>query len=75
MEPGVEGEVEFGPKAPFTAFTLSGPFDRLRITGTWILRNGDFTFPPLVNSETTIPFDPFPLYNVGIGFKGQAIGN
>jgi hypothetical protein len=60
MEPGVEGEVEFGPKTPLTAFTLSGPFDRLRITGTWILRNGDFTFPPLVNSETTVPFDPFP---------------
>jgi hypothetical protein len=60
MEPGVDGEVEFAPKAPCTAFTLSGPFDRLRITGTWVLRNGDFTFPPLVNSETTIPFDPFP---------------
>jgi hypothetical protein len=60
MEPGAEGEVEFGPKAPFTAFTLSGPLDRLRITGTWVLRNGDFTFPPLSNSETNLVFDPFP---------------
>jgi hypothetical protein len=69
MQPGAEGEVEFEPKAPFTAFTLSGPFDRLRITGTWVLRNGDFTFPPLANSETVLVFDPFPYITWDLDLK------
>ena len=60
MEPGKEGDVEFGPIGPLGAFTLSGPVDKLRITGAWTIRGGDFTFPPLVNAETAIPFDPFP---------------
>jgi hypothetical protein len=60
MEPGAQGDVEFGPKLPVAAFTLSGPVDKPRITGTWIVRGGDFTFPPLVNSETTASLDPFP---------------
>jgi len=61
MEPGVTGDIEFVPKGSLPAFTLSGPLDRLRITGTWILRNGEFTFPPLKNGETTLIFDPFPV--------------
>jgi hypothetical protein len=60
MEPGVEGDVEFGPAGPLSAFTLSGPVDKLRISGAWTIRGGDFTFPPLVNAETAVPFDPFP---------------
>jgi hypothetical protein len=60
MEPGAQGDVEFGPKLPVAAFTLSGPVDKPRITGTWIVLGGDFTFPPLVNSETTASLDPFP---------------
>ena len=60
MEPGKEGDVEFGPIGSLSAFTLSGPVDKLRITGAWTIRGGDFTFPPLVNAETALPFDPFP---------------
>lgn len=69
MEPGAEGEVEFSPKAPFTAFTLSGPFEHCRITGTWVLLSGDFTFPPLVNSETVLVFDPFPYITWDLDLK------
>jgi hypothetical protein len=60
MEPGVTGEVEFASKAPLPAFTLSGPIDHMRVSGTWIVHNGEFTFPPLKNGETAVAFDPFP---------------
>jgi hypothetical protein len=60
MEIGAPGDVEFGPKAPFPEFALSGPVDRLCITGTWVMRSMDITFPPLDNVETHVPFDPFP---------------
>ena len=60
MEIGAPGDVEFGPKAPFPEFALSGPVDHLCITGTWVMRSMDITFPPLDNVETHVPFDPFP---------------
>lgn len=60
MAVGETGEIHFGPREPMEAFALSGPADRVKITGTWTLRNLEFTFP-LLNDET-LPwdFDPFP---------------
>ncbi len=60
MEIGAPGDVEFLAKAPFPEFALSGPLDRLCITGTWVMRSMDITFPPLDNVETHVKFDPFP---------------
>jgi hypothetical protein len=53
-------DVEFGSKEPFDAFALSGPLDELLITGKWIVRNTDFTYPFLNTNEIPWEFDPFP---------------
>jgi len=60
MAPGEIGDIEFAGKSPFRKFTISGPLDRLRITGTWILRDLEFTFPFLNTNEMPWEFDPFP---------------
>jgi len=60
MEAGAIADIEFAPKAPFPAFLLSGPVDKIRISGTWILHGGEFTFPPMKNSEIVYTIDPFP---------------
>lgn len=57
---GDRGDVEFAAKAPFPEFALSGPVDRLKITGKWVLRNTEFTFPMLEEEELPWEFDPFP---------------
>ncbi|MBN1758163.1 MAG: hypothetical protein JW863_07595, partial [Chitinispirillaceae bacterium] len=54
------GDIEFQGRGPFRYFTLSGPLDRLKITGTWILRDLEFTFPLLPFKEMSWDFDPFP---------------
>ncbi|HAJ79304.1 MAG TPA: hypothetical protein DCO75_05995, partial [Fibrobacteres bacterium] len=69
MAPGVTGEIELKPNKSYTAFMLSGPVDHLRITGTCILHNGEFTFPPLSNSETVVHFDPFPYITWDMDLK------
>jgi hypothetical protein len=48
---------------------LSGPLDRLRITGTCIMRNGEFTFPLLKKNETGEQFDPFPFISWDLDLK------
>lgn len=42
---GYTADIEFAPRKPFNAFTISGPADKPKITGTWILRNVEFTYP------------------------------
>jgi hypothetical protein len=59
-EIGAISDVEFAPKAPWPEFALSGPVDKLCISGVWILRSLDITFPMLDNEETHVVFDPFP---------------
>ncbi len=59
-EIGAISDVEFAPRAPWPEFALSGPLDKLCISGDWILRTCDLTFPFLDNVETHVPFDPFP---------------
>ncbi|NLP01429.1 MAG: hypothetical protein GX089_02960 [Fibrobacter sp.] len=60
MALGEIGDIEFRGRRPFNKFTLSGPVDKLRITGTWILRDLEFTFPFLNTNEMPWDFDPFP---------------
>jgi hypothetical protein len=60
MPVGDVGDIEFQGKKPFKYFTLSGPVERLRITGTWVLRSLEFTFPFLNTNEMSWEFDPFP---------------
>jgi len=60
QQPGELVDVEFSGKKPFDAFTLSGPPDKLKITGKWILRSGEFTYPFVENDEVPWPFDPYP---------------
>jgi hypothetical protein len=60
MEPEVRGEVEFASRKPFDAFTLSGPVERLRISGTWVLRDVEFTFPFLDEEVLPWDWDPYP---------------
>ncbi|MCX7726393.1 MAG: hypothetical protein N2053_06045, partial [Chitinispirillaceae bacterium] len=55
-----KGDIEFKGKKPFANFTLSGPIDRLKITGVWIVRDMDFTFPLLTIEKLDYKFDPFP---------------
>ena len=62
MESAVTADVEFAPKQPLKAFTLSGPLNRLCITGTWILRNGEFTYPSVKIGSTTSSFNPLPYF-------------
>ncbi|HUI93444.1 MAG TPA: hypothetical protein VLX68_14445 [Chitinivibrionales bacterium] len=69
---GAPADVEFAAKAPFPAFALSGPVDHLCITGTWILRTCDLTFPILDNVETRVKFDPFPYINWNLDLR---VGN
>ncbi len=42
---GNVADIEFAGRRPFDAFTISGPVDKPKITGTWILRSLEFTFP------------------------------
>jgi hypothetical protein len=69
QEIGASADVEFAAKAPFPEFALSGPVDHLCITGTWILRTCDITFPILDNVETRVKFDPFPYINWNLDLR------
>jgi hypothetical protein len=69
QEMGASADVEFAAKAPFPEFALSGPADHLCITGTWILRTCDITFPILDNVETRVKFDPFPYINWNLDLR------
>jgi hypothetical protein len=66
---GAPADVEFAAKAPFPEFALSGPVDHMCITGTWILRTCDITFPILDNVETRVKFDPFPYINWNLDLR------
>jgi hypothetical protein len=72
MEIGALGDIEFAAKPPFPEFALSGPIDHLCITGAWILRTCDVTFPILDNVETRVKFDPFPFINWNMDLR---VGN
>lgn len=63
------GDIEFLGKSPFKNFTISGPFDRLKLTGSWVLRGLEFTFPMLPNNEVTWDFDPFPYITWEMDFR------
>lgn len=54
------GNIEFRGRKPFDNFTISGPIERIRLTGTWILRDLEFTFPFLQFNELGWEHDPFP---------------
>jgi hypothetical protein len=54
-----KGGIDFKGKSPFKNFTISGPLDKIKITGTWILRDLEFTFP-FLPSVLDWDFDPFP---------------
>jgi hypothetical protein len=69
MEPGNTVDLEFLPKQPVKAFTLSGPFHRLRITGTWIPRSGEFTYPSLKNATSSSHFNPLPYITWDLDLK------
>jgi hypothetical protein len=69
MEIGAVADVEFDAKAPFPEFALSGPVDRLCITGTWLMRSSDITFPLLDNMETHVKFDPFPYIHWNLDMR------
>jgi hypothetical protein len=53
-------DVEFAPLSPFKAFAISGPLERLKITGVWILRSCEFTYPLFESGEVNSDWDPFP---------------
>ena len=42
---GYTADIDFASRKPFNAFTISGPSDKPKITGTWVIRNVEFTFP------------------------------
>ncbi len=69
MPIGELGDIEFQGRNPFEHFTLSGPLDALRITGTWVLRDLDFTFPFLNTNEMPWDFDPFPYITWDLDLK------
>ncbi|MBN1578172.1 MAG: hypothetical protein JW913_16550, partial [Chitinispirillaceae bacterium] len=54
------GNIEFRGKKPFDHFTISGPLEKLKITGVWVLRDIEFTFPFLPAQELQWEHDPFP---------------
>ncbi len=60
-EIGDVADVEFAGRSPFPAFTVSGPLDRIKLTGTWLLRSTSFTYPFLVEEKIPITIDPFPF--------------
>ncbi len=59
QEIGETGLVEFSGKNPFNAFTISGPIEKLKISGTWVLHDVEFTFP-FIEEQLPWPLDPFP---------------
>jgi hypothetical protein len=69
MPVGELGDIEFQGRNPVEHFTLSGPLDQLRITGTWVLRDLDFTFPFLNTNEMPWDFDPFPYITWDLDLK------
>jgi hypothetical protein len=69
MPVGELGDIEFKGKSPVEHFTLSGPLDKLKISGTWVLRDVDFTFPFLNTNEMPWEFDPFPYITWDLDLK------
>jgi hypothetical protein len=68
MESDTRADIEFGARNPFDAFTLSGPIDKLRITGSWILHGAEFTYPA-IPYPGTIEDDPFPYITWDMDLK------
>jgi hypothetical protein len=60
QEIGEPAEIEFAKKGPFPDFAVSGPLDHLKLTGTWVIDEAQFTFPFLNTHEIPWTFDPFP---------------
>ncbi len=69
MERGTVVEVDFAPIAPFKQFALSGPMERLKINGTWIIHNTEFTFPFLEDEPPPMEEDPFPYITWNLNVK------
>lgn len=69
MPVGELGDIEFKGKGPFEHFTLSGPLDRLKISGTWVLRDLDFTYPFLNTNELSWDLDLFPYITWDLDLK------
>jgi len=64
---GVFSDVECEGKAPWPEFAVSGPADKICLSGTWIIRSTDITFPPFDNVETRVPdLFPFIQWNVDV---------
>ncbi len=60
MPEGARADIAFGGRAPFEQFAISGPLEKIRLTGTWTIRDVEFTFPLLEEEVLPWPFDPFP---------------
>jgi hypothetical protein len=69
MPIGELGDIEFKGKNPVEHFTLSGPLEKLKISGTWVLRDVDFTFPFLNTNEMPWEFDLFPYITWDLDLK------
>lgn len=50
-------------------FTLSGPFERFKVSGTLLLRKSEFTFPMLDDVFYADPFDPFPYITFDLDIR------
>lgn len=50
-------------------FTLSGPLDRLKVTGTLLLRKAEFTFPILDDVVWPDSSDPFPFITFDLDIR------
>jgi hypothetical protein len=63
LEPGARADVEFTGRGATPAFTLAGPNERPKLSGTMIVRNTELTFPFLTSEVLPWDFDPFPFIN------------
>ncbi len=72
MAEGETADIEFSGREPFEQFAISGPIDKLRLTGTWTVRDVEFTFPLLEEEVLPWSFDPFPYITWDMDIK---VGN
>lgn len=61
--------VEVAGKEGVPQFTLSGPFDAFKVSGTLLLRKSEFTFPMLDDVQYEDPFDPFPYITFDLDIR------
>jgi hypothetical protein len=47
MEKKEFGDIELAGRLPFRHFTFAGPVEKLNMVGTFLVRNVEFTYPPL----------------------------